>query len=231
MRPTQGFIWGGTRSARWCSVIATILPVVPFLIGAPVSAAKPAGQSVSLTVGYLSALQDHNTIWVQGQTSTFTSDNIFIGAMAEGPLLWKSVYPLAAAKWLFDNRYQTETFPGRIDARSFLVCAGIGCGLDAWQATLRLQAAAGFWWEDIRVDYSGFVGYGQAFELVNDEVALLLAASLAFPFTSRLDALVSCEFVGRAENEFDGSFENGRDYQLITNGTYATVSIGLTMDF
>ncbi len=80
----------------------------------------------------------------------------------------------------------------------------------------------------MNVDYSGFFQL-ESFTVANDEPALLLAASLAFPFASRLDALVSCELLMRAQEEVSGSFENGRWYRIETNGTHGTVSIGLAL--
>ncbi len=129
---------------------------------------------------------------------------------------------------MFNNRYDTDHFAAHVDTRGYLACAGLGYGLGAWQASLRLQAGMGYWWEEVEVDYLLF--YGDApFVVDNDEPAMFLLASLAFPFTDRLNTLISFEFVARPEQEFDGSFENGRSYQLITNRTYGTVSIGLTM--
>jgi hypothetical protein len=221
-------MWG-MRLTRWSSIIVTLLPVAHFLAGAQVCQAECAGGSVSVTVGYLSALGNHNTISVQGITPTFASDNIFVGATVEAPQLWKAFYPLVATKWFFGNRYSIdEQIENHIGTNGVFVYGGVGYGLDAWQATLRLQAAAGYWWEDVNVDYSGFFRL-DSFNVANDQVALLLAASLAFPFTGRVRALISCEFLSRPEEEISGSFENGRWYLIQTNGTFGTVSIGLAM--
>jgi len=195
------------------------------------ASAEKAGKSVSVTAGYLSSLGEPTFLFVQGIFPTRPSDNIFVGAAVEAPPLWKSFYPLVTAKWLLGNRYGVdEEITRYIETRGFTVCAGVGYGVDAWQATLRLQTAVGYWWENMYVNYSGAAAASLGtVNVANDQLVLQLSASLAFPFTSRVNALISSEFLLRPETEINGTFENGRWYRIETNGTYGTFSIGLTV--
>lgn len=212
---------------RVLSVIAASSCFVSFpLTASPAAAAAPAGNAISITVGYLGAWKEHNNFFVEGSSTTFASDNKFLGAMAEGPALWKSIYPVVAAKWLIDNRYDTNLYENHLSTSGVLVCGGLGYGFRAWQSTLRIHAAVGYWWETVDVDFTGLSG-GGAFKINNDDTTFLLGASLAFPFANRVNALMSCEFVARGESTYSGSFESGRDYRLETNGEFSTVSIGL----
>jgi hypothetical protein len=215
------------------SVLLAVALLVSVHPASRLEAAEPAGKSVSVTVGYLTTLGDQpNTIFVQGVYPTWSSDNIFLGLSAEGPTFWGSLYPLASIKWMFRNRYGDKPQYRHIDTHGILLGGGFGYGLDAWQATLRLEALGGYWWEDIEVNYDEdtavFTGVAP-FEVDNDEPAIMLAASLAFPFANRVEAMIHSELVMRPEETINGTLENGRWYRIETHGIYGTISVGLNV--
>lgn len=216
-------MFGRTRRLHCIVVTAWLLLLVSL---ADARAAEPAGRSIGITVGYLSALNEHTNIFAQGLTTSFASDNIFIGGFAEAPVFWKEMYPFVVAKWMLDNRYEhDEDITQYFYQRGFLAGVGLGYGVRAWEATLRLEAAGGYWWEQLSVDYTNF-GL-DAFKKDNDQLALWLGTSLAFPFSGRVNALVSAEFMFRDEVVIEGEIGHGRSYRIETSGTYGTISIGL----
>lgn len=219
-------------TVRGFRVVATLAPFLCLLLVYPrhVYGAAPAGNAVSVTIGYLEALSNHDSFYIQGATAVFASDNMFLGVVAEAPTFWKSLYPVVVTKWMMHNRYARYHIDNRINTQGFLLCAGLGYGFDAWQSTVRLQASAGYWWESVDADFRGlFEPPPPPFEINNDEPALMLGGSLACPFAGRVNMLVSCELVARSTKEVTGNFPNGRSYRLETNGTSGTVSVGFVV--
>jgi hypothetical protein len=223
------FPWSDLMPRPSVLLIALAIAGVSFDSSESFSAAKPAGSSISLSVGYLSAWHDHNNFFVQGASNgTFASDNKLLAVTGETPTLWKSMYLVAATRWQIGNRYDTNVYTNHLSTTGAMVCAGLGYSLRAWESTLRLQVGAGYWWETVDIDFNGLVG-GGAFKVHIDNVVLLPALSLSFPFAGRVNALVSYEFVIRGEDVFTGSFASGRDWRLETNGQFTTPSIGFVV--
>jgi len=218
--------------ARGLSVVATLLPFLslPFAATSALAAAQ-AGRAVSLSIGYLEALNKHDSFYIQGATAVNSADNMFLGIVTEGPPVWKSLYPLVVAKWMMHNRYERYHINNRINTEGFLLGAGFGYGFDAWESTVRLQAVAGYWWETVQADFRDLFPDAQVFEINNNEPTVSLGGSLAFPFAGRVNALFSCELVARDKKEVMGYFPNGRWYRLETNSISGTVSVGFVAGF
>lgn len=123
---------------RGLSVVAALLTWLGlFGVSTTSLAAEPAGSAVSLSIGYLEALSNHDSIYIQGATAVFASDNMFLGMNAEGPVVWKSLYPVVVTKWMMHNRYDRYNIDNRMNTQGFLLAAGMGHGFDAWESTVR----------------------------------------------------------------------------------------------
>lgn len=210
-------------------VFSFIIPiVVAVAVEADAETDAPRESSVVVSLGYFGGLGDPTTVHVEGLSTIHASEDVTIEADLEGPNIWKSLYPFVGVMWRFGDRYQEEDLDySYVDATGLIADVGVGYGIRIWQSTLRLRSAVGYSWETLAVDY---VPLGlERFEVDNDGTAWLFGASLAFPFAGRVNALVAYEIVLRSDETIDGSYANGRQYEIETSGVSEMLSIGIAV--
>ena len=216
------------RDSRTSHLFLIIPIIVAIVVDAHAETNAPRESSVVLSVGYFGGLGDPTTVWVEGSTTIHASEDVTIAADLEGPNVWRSLYPIVGVRWRFGDRYPEENIEySYIDATGYIADAGVGYGLRIWQSILRLRGAVGYSWETLAVDYAP-MGL-ERIEVDNDGAAWLFDVLLTFPFAGRVNALVAYEIVLRSAETIDGSYSNGRQYEIETSGVSEMLSIGLAV--
>jgi hypothetical protein len=183
-----------------------------------------------LSIGYFMPVGENTQFAVQWIDPTWPSDDVTLGLTAEGPALWKSLYPLVDLKWRYGNRYNDgEGYSRYIDAHGVILTGGLGYSFPVWQAVLRLKGTAGYSWEtfDVHYDASGL----EPLAIDNDQMKWILGASVACPFADRVTAFAGYDFVFGSTTTFEGAFKNGRPYRLETADLHGTMFLGFAAKF